>query len=644
MNKIRYLKIWLSIAVFAAATGGLPLNRAFGQMTTPDGSKTNAAKLTEPISTAALKAEGKEFTAREIAAHFADIKTLNPPPERVFGALTIGEFSWGSFMRALAAQADIGGSRTIAGKDTARAIGEMGLIEARNGGKAFAQLYAALALRHYGTDLSKNAVWQSLSEAERKQWNALLDPTRIYDVKTRNVINLPENYLGVAARIAAMSFEMGVLRDRAFLDSIIDRAAAQFTSGAIYADDNPPTGRYDRYSNEYARYCWEAAGIAGRRDVQEKLKPSLKTQMRLWWDLVSDSGYGYNWGRSQGLVSYLDTLEIVAFLGAHPEFRPAPLADLAALYAQAWRWIRADYNDRTHLFTVFKFGRGNYSYINREREWQQTGTSLGKIIRAHDAFVKALERENIKTIPAAPKLGDVARFEFFDKNNARKEGVWLVRQGVLKFALPITVGTKPAIADYLPAPFGLAGFANPVEEVYPSLVPFLEMADGNVYAASDGADEIEPGADGRSLRVVWRKWARVGSKSGEQFDTGVTSEVRWRIENNRLIREETLTANKDTTVKNWRVAVPVTADKTRFAMNGKTRTDFFDGAEGVLAASADADWENKIDLMATGDSRLGKGTLRAIPLHLIYSTENLQLRANEPRRWKLTLTVMSLAD
>jgi len=124
--------------------------------------------LPTPVSTAALRSEIRDFTAREIAAHFADIKSYNPPPDRVLGALTVGEFSWGSYARALAAQADIGGSQAIAGKDTARAIAEMGLIEARHGGKAFSQLYSTLALRHYGTDLSKNAVWQSLSESEKK--------------------------------------------------------------------------------------------------------------------------------------------------------------------------------------------------------------------------------------------------------------------------------------------------------------------------------------------------------------------------------------------------------------------------------------------------------------------------------------------
>jgi hypothetical protein len=437
-------------------------NRTFAQAKPEVRRNLSTANFAQGVSTAALKAEVREFTAREIAAHFGSIKTLTPPPERVFNALTVGDFSWGSFARALAAQANIGGSQAIAGKDSARAVAEIGLIEARKGGKSFAQLYSTLALRHYGTDLSKNAVWQSLSEAEKKEWTELLDPARFYDAKKREVINLPENYLGVAARVSAMSFQMGILKDRAFLDSVVERAARPFTGGAMYSDDNPPTGRYDRYSNEYARFCWDAAEIAGRRDILEKLKPSLKEQMRLWWDLVSEQGYGYNWGRSQGLVSYLDTLEIAAFLGEHAEFRPAKIEDLAGVYNLAWRWIRKDYSDETHNFSVFAFGRGNYSYINPSREWQQTGTGFGKIILAHDSFMKTLERENVLQIPASPKFNKVARFEFFEKKPNRQFGVWLVRQGALQFALPVTTGTKPAIADYLPAPFGLAGFSAPV--------------------------------------------------------------------------------------------------------------------------------------------------------------------------------------
>lgn len=222
----------------------------------------------------------------------------------------------------------------------------------------------------------------------------------------------------------------------------------------------------------------------------------------------------------------------------------------------------------------------------------------------------------------------------------RKEGVWLVRQGSLKFALPVTVGTKPAIADYLPAPFGLSGFANPVEEVYPSLVPFLELADGKIYAASDGADEIEPASDGQSLRVVWRRWAQIGSKSGETFDIGITSEVEFRIQNNQLIRRETLTSNKDLTFKKWRVAVPITADKTYFEMKNGRLVDFFSGREGTLAVSVKSDWKTNREIAATGDSRLGKGVLGAIPLHLIFESDDFQLKKNQKSSWEITLELM----
>src|SRR4029078_12245094 len=93
--------------------------------------------------------------------------------------------------------------------------------------------------------------------------------------------------------------------------------------------------------------------------------------------------------------------------------------------------------------------------------------------------------------PVAPLLPDAARFEFFAKGE-KQEGVWLFRRGKMQFALPITVGTKPAISDYLPVPYGLPGFAPAVEKVYPALVPFITLGDGKVYAASDAADEITP--------------------------------------------------------------------------------------------------------------------------------------------------------
>jgi len=361
--------------------------------------------------------------------------------------------------------------------------------------------------------------------------------------------------------------------------------------------------------------------------------------MRVWWDLVSEDGYGYNWGRSQGVVSYLDTPEIVGFLATHPQFRPAPLADIAALYYQAWKYLRHDYRDDTHLLSIFAFGRGNYAYITREREWQQTTGFFGKLAGNHHALMLALEKEGLTTFPSVPTLPEVTRFEFFRKGE-RSSGVWLVRSGVLRFALPITTGPRPGAADYLPAPHGLAGFASPVEMSYPSLTPFIELSDGRKLVAGDGADKIEPGADGRSLRVLWNKWAVIGGKPGQFVDVGLKSEVVWRIDNGTLSRVETLTANQPLAIKSWQLVVPTSYANVRTEFRNGRRVDVFSAEGNSLEVSLiEPTLPVNASIFATGNSAMGKGVHGAIPLHLSFETRELSIAPDRSFTYRLDLTV-----
>ena len=145
-------------------------------------------------------------------------------------------------------------------------------------------------------------------------------------------------------------------------------------------------------------------------------------------------------------------------------------------------------------------------------------------------------------------LPAVARFEFFRRGD-RPAGVWLVRQGPLAFALPITSGTRPGVADYLPSPHGLPGFTAPVEQTVPAGASYFELPDGRVLAATDGADDITPGADGRSLEATWRRFALVGGKTGNLIEPGFTVSITWRIDGATLTRTETLTAAHDVSIR-----------------------------------------------------------------------------------------------
>ena len=593
------------------------------------------------VETSSLNQEITDFFHQEMTAHLNDIKSYDPAPDKVFNAGTTGEYTWGSFMNSVGAFAALSGKRTLGSHDLAREVGQIGLLEYRLKGTRFSQLYGVLALRFFGADLNTNPVWQSLSQEQRAQWRQWLDVSAFYDPKTQQVINLPENYLGVAARIASASYQLGLLKDRALVDGVITRAARPFNNGGIYSDDAPPTGRFDRYSNEYARFVWEAAETAGRKDIQDALRPSLKEQMRLWWDLVLPDGYGYAWGRSMGVVSYMDTLEIVGFLAQHPEFRPAPLEQLASAYYQAWRWLRHDYNDKSHVLSVFAFGRGNYAYITREREWQQTINFFGKGALAHARFMDGLTREHITEFPKEITRPDVARFVFF-RQGERQAGVWLVRQGPLYFTLPITTGTKPGVGDYLPAPYGLAGFANPVEQIYASLVPILQFADGRNLVTTDGADEIDPAPDGRSLRVVWRRWALLDSKAGQLVDPHITSEVVWRIDGSTLTRDETLRSEEDIELYRWWVALPSTLPHSEASFAGGQRQDKLMNNETGLIVTAKADWPLIVSAWTPGDGALGKGARGPVPLHLIYESPRLRLPARQDMHWRLTMKIITV--
>jgi hypothetical protein len=605
---------------------------------------TLAQQLPGPASSSSLRTdrfnqEVTEFLGHQLEAHVADIRTLNPPPDRVMGALTTGEFSWGAFMRTLASYSVLSRQRQIAGRDIPKLVGQIGLIESRQGGKTFAQLYAGIALLSFGADLKTNPVWQSLTPEEQQAWRLLLDPSRFYDRKTRHVINLPENYFGVAARIVAMDYKLGIITDKAFVDDLMDRAAQQFVSGSLYSDDALPAGRFDRYSNEYARYVYMAAELVGRSDVMKALEPTLKEQMRTWWDLLSPDGYGCPWGRSLGAISYMDTMEIVAFLGEHPQFRPAPMPQLASAYYAAWQWLSRDVMPDRHLLNVFGFGRGNYGYINREREWQQTAAFLGKAAGAHFEFVRSMKAEGLPTIATDLQLPSVARFEFFRKGD-RKFGVWLVRQPGIRFALPITSGTKPGMSDYLPAPYNLLNFAPPVERILPVATPFLTLADGSTIVASDGADEIEPSADGRALHAVWRRWSRVGSKTGQLVDPGIVADVRWELQGTTLIRTEVLSASKPVEVRRmWMVVPSTSADAATSASEGSVGTRFQSPDGTLRVALQTANGGLSPVLHATGDSALGRGSRGPVPLLLEFDQNDFTLLPGTSFRWTLTTSV-----
>ncbi|HZB46340.1 MAG TPA: hypothetical protein VE360_13890, partial [Pyrinomonadaceae bacterium] len=204
------------------------------------------------------------------------------------------------------------------------------------------------------------------------------------------------------------------------------------------------------------------------------------------------------------------------------------------------------------------------------------------------------------------------------------------------FTLPVTTGTRPGVADYLPAPHGLPGFAAPVEQVYPAFASFVELADGRVLATADGADAIKVEEGGRRVRAFWRRWAVVGGKSGEPAEPGITSEVAWTFNGQTLSREEAFTASAPVTLRRWWFAVPTTAARHRVRFEGGRR-ELFESHEGTLEVRSSVDWPHDVSLAAPGDGALGRGARGAVPLHLNYEARDVRLHAGGAALWLISV-------
>jgi hypothetical protein len=158
--------------------------------------------------------------------------------------------------------------------------------------------------------------------------------------------------------------------------------------------------------------------------------------------------------------------------------------------------------------------------------------------------------------------------------------------------------------------------------------------------ATDGADVIEPSADGKSLRARWTRFVIVGSKSGEWLDVGLTSEVVWRLDNGTLTREETLSANQSIHIRRWQIVVPSSYGQVETEIVNGERVDRFSSKAGTLTAQmSTTTFDFKTSIEAAGDKQIGRGVHGSIPLHLLFEAADLKVQSGKPLKYRLSLTV-----
>ena len=113
--------------------------------------------------------------------------------------------------------------------------------------------------------------------------------------------------------------------------------------------------------------------------------------------------------------------------------------------------------------------------------------------------------------------------------------------------------------------------------------------------------------------------------------------MSWRIDGNRLVRREVLEAEQDVSITKWRVAIPSTASS--ISPSDANKRFVLSGREGKLGITIDAPFA-QTEIQAMGDSDLGKGVLGAIPLNVVLTSGERQLRKGEKLVWEVSLEIV----
>ena len=416
-----------------------------------------------------------------------------------------------------------------------------------------------------------NLLLRDLSEAQRAEVAQACDSSSFIALLDRG--QLPRNYAAVLSRCEQARVALGLIDDRAQLDSLLDRLRVVLADNPRHAldDSNDGSGRYDIYTADVWLFCEPLADAIG-----DEWRAGLRDALALVEATVGPDGTAIPWGRSTGVLSIALTVELAAAALAHG------LGD----DARAWLRRGADAGNAMRGW----FGRDGVvsahqhrdqdRYRGPARRLQLTFDLLGKLawaartLREIDDSLRAANR-----IEAYPALDALHRFD--DHSNAR---LWTVRRPGLAFAVPFVGAAR---SHYLPAVVRPGLFEVPVDQDLPLWTPLI-VSGYQRYTAGGLPDSIEhaPG----ELRVRWDRLVPSTDTFAQERPPALDASraARFRIDRRSLVVDDVLTFT--TPPQAIAVAIPELPSRpltVEFSLAASSTA----GAASVIDVAGVAEWQ-----------------------------------------------------
>ncbi len=383
------------------------------------------------------------------------------------------------------------------------------------------------------------------------------------------LIDLPNNYFGVAFSIARLRYLMG-WEDESGSEKLLTKSLNHYReySGEFgFADETPGAGRFDRYSvlliGEFAQRFVET-GIEPPQEIRDWLRKSVDLLMLR----INPRGEGFEYGRSLGPYSetaFLEVFSAAAVLGIltpqEKEIAYSFSSRVAERYQDVW------FDEQTGSVNLWDKGRRTDAYRGKHRilgenlslSHQQIYTNkiwneLGYKNREPDADIVAYRA----TLPSS----ELTRFYAGNYDRA----VVTVRDGDRVIGLPIINGSdgQHNHNPYFPIPFSPGMLEGSADAGYPQLTPRITLTDGSVLMPLAWFEGVTHTAqDGTTTVDFYQQEMDLMGTSAPRKDGRIAVSTRYTFSPGQIIRADTYVVRGDVEIAKIEMEYASLSDKAR---------------------------------------------------------------------------------
>ncbi|MET0307259.1 MAG: hypothetical protein ABW023_01010 [Sphingomonas sp.] len=375
-----------------------------------------------------------------------------------------------------------------------------------------------------------------------------LDWRRFVDPRSLKLINLPNNYYGVAFSVARLRYLLG-WEDESASQALLQRMLGHYRtySGEYgFADETDGEGRFDRYSvlliGEIAQRFIET-GMAPTSQVKAWLRKSATLMLHR----ASLTGEGWEYGRSIGAygeTAFLEVLTAAAKLGVlDPQERDMAYAlssRIAARYVDFWL------DPKTGSVNLWDNGRRTDAYRGKHRILGENLSLARQYIYTNAIWNDLGYRGAIPVAGYAAWLGTLAPAELtWFARGAHDRALLTIRDGGHVIGLPLINGgdSQHMNNPYFPVPYSAGMLSGSADATYPHLVPRFTLADGGVLMPLAWFRDVKLLRQGNRTILTYRLDAmdRMGGKDAAA-DKRITVETRYEFAPGSITRTDRYSA------------------------------------------------------------------------------------------------------